>query len=371
MKISVITRHAPSNYGSLLQAAATQKILEKAGHDVQIIDYVRKDETGIRGVLVQLDKKKNWNRNLLKKLIYILLRYPSEKYAELRFSSMRRKYLNLTKRYAAAKELEKYASEEKARIYVTGSDQVWGGIADKSHDPAYFLCFVPESAKKTAYAASFGKTEFTPGLLAEYKKYLSRYNHITVREASAVKILEEMEIPCLGQVFDPTLLLAPEEWSMMAPSPAAKKPYVLVYQIHNNPRLNSYAKMFAKKVGLPLFRVSPSLHQIRRGGRFIYLPQPGKFIALFRDAGYIITDSFHGTAFAINFNKQFVEVLSDRKTATRNLSLLEYTGLEDRIVRKHDDFSVINRPIDYNTVNEKIRRGRSESLEILKKMLLE
>lgn len=371
MKISVITRHAPSNYGSLLQAAATQKILEKAGHDVQIIDYVRKDETGIRGVLVQLDKKKNWNRNLLKKLIYILLRYPSEKYAELRFSSMRRKYLNLTKRYATAKELEKYASEEKERIYVTGSDQVWGGIADKSHDPAYFLCFVPESAKKTAYAASFGKTEFTPGLLAEYKKYLSHYNHITVREASAVKILDEMEIPCLGQVFDPTLLLAPEEWSMMAPSPAAKKPYVLVYQIHNNPRLNSYAKMFAKKVGLPLFRVSPSLHQIKRGGRFIYLPQPGKFIALFRDAGYIITDSFHGTAFAINFNKQFVEVLSDRKTATRNLSLLEYTGLEDRIIRKNDDFSVINRPIDYNTVNEKIRRGRSESLEILKKMLLE
>lgn len=368
MKISVITRHSPTNYGSLLQTIATQKILEKIGHQVHIIDYVRKDETGIDGVLTQLKKKKDWNNNLIKKLLYITLRYPSEKRAEVKFSAMRKKYLNLTKRYTTGDELEKYAKEANGRIYMTGSDQVWGGIAGKNYDPVYFLNFVPTNIKKVAYAASFGKTEFTPGILSEYKKYLMRYKHITVREASAVKILERLDIPCYGQVFDPTLLLTPEEWDTMASAKRIKTQYVLVYQIHNNPELSRYAKKFAKETGLPLYRVSPSLHQIKRGGKFIYLPELDKFITLFKNAEYIITDSFHGTAFSINYNKQFCEILTDKKTSTRNLSILKLTGLEDRVITDYNDFSIKDKKIDYEKVNEIIRREREKSINAIKQI---
>lgn len=368
MKISVLTRHAPTNYGSLLQTIATQKVLERLGCRVSIIDYVRKDETGLKGVLTQLRRKKKWSGNLLKKLLYITLRYPSEKLAEIKFAALRRQSLNLTERFTTSAELEKYASDSGNGIYMTGSDQVWGRVADMNFDPAYFLDFVSQEKRRTAYAASFGKTEFTPEVLAECKKYMLRYNYITVRETSAVKILEEQGVPCMGQVLDPTLMMEPEEWGLSGQR-TGKSRYVLVYQIHNNPCLDRYAKRFAKKAGLPLYRVSPSLHQIRRGGRFVYLPGINKFLTLFRYAEYIITDSFHGTALSIYFNRQFIEILTDEKTSTRNLSILKLTGLEWRIIKDYNDFSIMGRPVDYNPVNEKLRNERKNSLELLSEMI--
>lgn len=369
MKISVITRHSPSNYGSLLQTIATQKILEKAGHQVRIMDYVRRDETGIKGVLIQLRRKEKWNKNPIKRLIYIMLRYPSEKIAEVKFSSMQRKYLSLTKRYTTCKELEEYAESSDSEIYMTGSDQVWGRVADKNYDPAYFLNFVPEGHKKISYAASFGKTALNEQALNEQKPFLLRYDYVTVREESAVKILEQLNIPCLGQVLDPTLLLTPEEWETMT-AKNRKERYILVYQIHNNPEFGKYAKAFAKSTTLPLYRVSPSLHQIRRGGKLIYLPDIERFLSFIKGAEYIITDSFHGTAFAINFNKQFIEILTDKQTETRNISLLKLTGLENRIIKDYNDFSIKDRPINYEPVNSIIKKARETSIEALKQMMI-
>ena len=111
------------------------------------------------------------------------------------------------------------------------------------------------------------------------------------------------------QVLDPTLLIDKNEWSKYITKNVVKEEYVLVYQIHNDQKLNAYAKMFAKKSGLKLVRVSPIFHQFKRGGKFVYLPDIGEFLSLVKNAKYLITDSFHGTAFAINFNTQFIEVL--------------------------------------------------------------
>ena len=91
MKIKVITRHAPSNYGSLLQSIATIKVMEGMGHDCEIIDYQRPDERGLAGVITQLSQKEGYG-NPIKQLVYIALRYPIEKYAQMKFESMRKKY---------------------------------------------------------------------------------------------------------------------------------------------------------------------------------------------------------------------------------------------------------------------------------------
>ncbi len=92
---------------------------------------------------------------------------------------------------------------------------------------------------------------------------------LLLEKNSAVTLLEEMELKCAGQVLDPTLLLDKEEWMHFIHKEIQGR-YVLVYQIHNNPILDRYAMKFAKHVGLPLYRVSPSLHQIMRGGKFIF-----------------------------------------------------------------------------------------------------
>lgn len=363
MDIKVITRHAPSNYGSLLQSIATITILECLGHTCEIIDYIRDDEHGLKAVITSLNGKQGWNGNLLKKLAYIAFRYPEEKTAEIKFSRMRKKYLKLTGRCRAHEDLKQLDAD----VFMTGSDQVWGPTLNGQYDEAYFLSFV-SGKPKTAYAASFGRTDFTPQILAEYKKLLSTYSGIAVRENSAVDLLTQMGISCAGQVLDPTLLLTGEEWSKRIKRNMEGK-YVLVYQLHNNPVLTDYALRFARHTGLPLYRISPTFHQIRRGGKFIYLPDLDEFLSYIKNCTYFLTDSFHGTAFALNFNKQFIEILPNNKTGSRNQSILQLTGLTDRILTDFNDFSMADKVIEYTSVNNILAKERQKSIAILKSLL--
>lgn len=363
MDIKVITRHAPSNYGSLLQSIATITILERLGHTCEIIDYIRDDEHGLKAVTTSLNGKQGWNGNPLKKLAYIALRYPEEKKAELKFSRMRKKYLKLTGRCRTHEDLRLLDAD----VFMTGSDQVWGPTLNGRYDEAYFLSFVT-GKPRTAYAASFGRTDFTPQILAEYKKLLSTYSGIAIRENSAVDLLTQMGIPCAGQVLDPTLLLTGEEWSKRIKRNMEGK-YVLVYQLHNNPVLTDYALRFARHTGLPLYRISPTFHQIRRGGKFIYLPDLDEFLSYIKNCTYFLTDSFHGTAFALNFNKQFIEILPNNKTGSRNQSILQLTGLTDRILTDFSDFSMADKVIEYTSVNNILAKERQKSIAILKSLL--
>ena len=341
MDIKVITRHAPSNYGSLLQSIATITILERMGHQCKIIDYIRKDEQGLKAILTSLNNKKGWNGSFIKKGLFVLFRYPEEKIAELKFEKMRSQFLKLTQRCSTIEDL----SELKADIFMTGSDQVWGPTINGTYDEAYFLSFV-------------------------YKKLLSTYNGIAVRENAAVDLLKQMDIPCAGQVLDPTLLLTEEEWSKFITKPnSLPQRYVLVYQLHNNPALNEYAKNFAAHVGLPLYRISPTFHQFRRGGKFIYLPDLGEFLSTIKNCSYFITDSFHGTAFALNFNRQFIEILPNNKTGSRNQSILKLTGLENRIITDFEDFSIGDDNIDFAKVNQIVEHERNKSLKILRAII--
>ena len=112
----------PNNYGSLLQSIATQHIIETLGHQCEIINYVRKDERGLQGILSSMVSKKEWNENSLKKFAYIILRYPGEWMAQRAFDRMRKLHLKLTPACYTQKELKLL----KADVFMTGSDQVWG-----------------------------------------------------------------------------------------------------------------------------------------------------------------------------------------------------------------------------------------------------
>lgn len=370
MDIKVITRHSPSNYGSLLQSIATVHVIERLGHQCEIIDYQRKDERGLKGVLTQLNCKGSYG-NPLKRLAYIAIRYPIEKYAQVKFDRMRKCYLKMTKRCSFHKDLAKLSAD----AFMTGSDQVWGPMMNGYYDSAYFLQFVGKGSRKLAYAASFGKTKFDESTVVAYKKMLSEYDKIAVREKSAVSLLEEWGLNnCLGQVLDPTLLLDMSQWTNLL----IKKndfdkykdlKYILVYQIHNDPKLSGYAKRLAKHTGMELLRVNPMLHQALRGGKFICSPDLSEFLSLVANASCIVTDSFHGTCFSINFGKQFIEILPNNATGTRNQSILELTGLSDRILCDFNDYSLVDKVIDYGKVNELLEVERRKSLEVIRSMI--
>ena len=365
MKVAVITRHAITNYGSLLQAFATQQVIENLGHECEIIDYIREDEFYAQHEKTLLAQKPEWNRNPVMKAIYLALRQPESIISGKKFEAEKSKYLHLTKRYISPEAL----LEDKpiADVYMTGSDQVWGPVENGTYDSSYCLSFTDESDKKIAYAASFGRTEMTENNETFFKKWLSQYRHIGVREDSAVNILSRMGIDSV-QVLDPTLLLDSVFWSKIA-RPIREKKYILVYQLHNDKRVGEYAAQIAKSFGLPLIRVSTSFHQIGREGRFVWCPDIAKFLSYIKNAECMITDSFHGTAFAINFNTPFVEVLPNNKTGTRNMSILKLTGLFDRILMDDKDITLAKKKIDYSGANQIIEQKRKESLSILKNMI--
>ncbi|MBP3354251.1 MAG: polysaccharide pyruvyl transferase family protein [Bacteroidales bacterium] len=368
MNIKIITRHFPANYGSILQSIATQKAIEKLGHKSQIIDYIPKNEYGVRGVLSLLKQKKEWNNSALKKFLYVVLRSPGDVIANFKFSRMRKKYLELTPRYNTKEELRE--NVEPAEIYMTGSDQVWGEIAGGGYDYSYLLDFISEKYPKVAYSASFGKIDFSEEVLLQYKELLSKYKYISLRELDGVNILNQMGIPNLGQVLDPVYMFNSEWWSRFIKKERTDK-YVLVYQIHANKDIEEYAKKFAKEKGLKLIRIFPLLHQIFRGGRLAYLPNISQFLSYIKNAEYVVTDSFHGTSFSLIFNTQFINVLAKVNINSRIYSLLKILGIEDRIVTEKFDFSIADRKIEYNAINKKIDDLREKSYYILKTIIEE
>lgn len=364
MKVAVITRHAISNYGSLLQSIATQEIVKQLGHQCEIIDYIRTDEEYINWEKTILSAKPRWS-SPLKRFVYLAIRQPESIIAGRKFQKMRCQNLSLTKRYSSLKELEEGVF--CADVYMTGSDQVWGPVANGVYDSAYFLSFVPTESKKIAFAASMGKMKISEESLSLFRNNLPQYTNIAVREQTAADFLESEGIHC-KTVLDPTLLIQAEKWTEMA-SPARKEKYVLVYQLHNNQKLNHFAKKIAARMNLPLVRVSPTLHQFNRGGKFVYLPDVSEFLSLIRNASFMVTDSFHGTAFAINFNVPFAEILPENGTNSRNVSILNLTGLADRIVTTEQELDQLSDSIDFAYANQVIAYKRRESMEILKGFL--
>jgi len=363
MKISLITRHAVTNCGSLLQTMATQQIVEELGHTCEIIDYIRKDEEYIRSEITEVKRKPKYN-NWIKKMVYLGLRLPTSIWVGMKFEKARKKYLNLSKRYRQIEQLN--ADIPNADIYMTGSDQVWGLVGNGVFDDAYGLAFTKEKDKRIAYAASFGQALLSKEQRWYYQELLTRYDQITVREDKAVEILKDMRINST-QVLDPTLLLDEVYWGKYTTH--IKDDYILIYQVQNDKRVNEYAKKIAKEKGLKLIRISTSFHQVSRVGTFKWILNIERFLSYIKNAKCVVTNSFHGTTFAINFNVPFMTVLPNDNTESRNMSILKLTGLADRIVSDENLETLINETMDFSEANEILRGERAKSIAILKRMI--
>lgn len=363
MKIDVITRHAVANYGSILQSMATQQLIENLDYDCEIIDYIRTDENYYNREKTLLTRKENWKNNWFKKTIYLILRIPESVVAGKYFENARNKYLNLTKKYTSLDELSKECPQ--ADIYLTGSDQVWGKTENGEYDPAYCLSFT--NGIKKSYAASFGNVINEPKVNEFFSKYLSSYSSILVREDSAQNYLNMLGLNA-SQVLDPTLVLEKEYWDNYV-SPIKENNYILIYQLHNDSKLGEIAKKIAIKENKKLIRISATFHQILKSGHFKYLPTIGEFLGYIKNASLLVTDSFHGTAFAINFETQFIEILPNSNTEQRNKSILRSFGLSDRIVSNYEDYTKLKNPIDYQMVGGKLNEQRQYSISLLEETL--
>ena len=368
MKVEVITLHNIKNYGSALQTYATQKVFQDKGLDVEFIDYYRKD-------IIEKNLLNNWinnssffSKNILTKMAGRIFLGKSIKKQCVVFNSFLNKRIKLTKKkYYTNDEIKQELPQ--ADIYCTGSDQVWNGEWNQGIERPYFLDFLPENAKRIAYAASLGRKSLEKEEENEIKPLLKKYKMISVREKSGINILNKMDIQNVEHVLDPTLLLNKNEWSELFVPIKQKRKYILVYQLNTkNPKFDKYVKDVSKKLKMPIIRISNVYYQAFKYGKFIFCPTVEEFLSYFANAEYIITDSFHGTAFSINLNKKFVSIFPN-KFSERLMSILTLTGLEERQVKNFSELDLVTQDIDYSRVNSIIDNERNNSKKYIEKAI--
>ena len=156
-KVLYLTRHAVANYGSVLQAYATEKAIESTGNQAVCINYYRADEKPKKLVNTRLITSK-WNKNIITKLIFLVTQKPVYRYADMKFKKYRSILSVTDKEYNTCKQLKEDCPE--AEVYLTGSDQVWNTVTCGEIDPVYFMSFLDDSKKRVSYSASFGGSSF-------------------------------------------------------------------------------------------------------------------------------------------------------------------------------------------------------------------
>lgn len=372
MKASVITLHTVDNYGSAMQTYATQQVLKECGCDVEFVDYWRKDNLP-KGKAEKLLESSTLQRLRpvwgINGFTHRLTVEVLEKLLEKRKSPMLvflEKNVKMTKtRYSSFVELQN--NPPSADVYITGSDQVWNSIWNQGIDRAFFLDYAPVGKPRIAFSASIGRESLDPDEMAETKLLLKCYKAISVREQSAVELLHSMGIESTW-ILDPTLILDAEAWRKLAAAVYIKKPYLLIYQLNPNPQMDEYAVLLAERKGWEIVRIGFGRSDRKKTGSCKILPSVEEFLGLFCQAVCVLTDSFHATAFSLNLGKEFISVLPDR-FGTRIESILKLTETEDRLLKRFDDFEIIERHIDKARVTEILKRKRTDSFQWLMKVL--
>lgn len=366
MKICLVTINDNINVGTFLQIYASSRTLRQLGNEVEVevVDYIRPRSRLIRRIVNAL---KTSSRALPIRLLlvpYVLL---EQKYASRVLNDFLRKHVKLTpRRFHSFEALQRHPPS--ADIYVTGSDQVWNSCYNEGIDRTFYLDFAPDGATRIAYAASFGLVELPEDQLEATRRLISKYSAISVREESALSILEKLGWFGAEHVLDPTLMLNREDWMKLAnPRPRGER-YLLIYCVEGERRKAVFenARIIARHLGLKIYQVSCG--GIRSGikgcDKIFYFASPGEFLSLFLNAEFVVTSSFHGTAFSINLNKPFLSVMPPRYTA-RAASLLKILGLEDRMVMKTCDLQKMMEPIDYDRINRQLATERAKTWSFL------
>ena len=356
--VGFITVHIGVNVGSNLQAIATSVALKEAGYEPILINYIPPRVT----------YKRYWSEAKKSpiRLLKAIFGFPRVYSLNKKFEDYQSRHCHLSNPIYASDNFEE--AIPKADIYMTGSDQVWNFVHNEGYDYHYF--FEGIKGKKVAFAASIGMSSLKPEEAKIIKEKLLDYEKITVREDKAVELLHEIGIES-EQIIDPTLLLNKEQWKPYMSKSVVKEPYVLVYHPYNIVDIEIIYDVARKVADKKNLKVVSFLwwerHPIKHADQTIFNASPGEFLSLMYHANYIITNSFHGTAFSVNFNKQFW-VFSPSKFSSRITSLINMLGIENRLINTQIEDEDIDNVIEYEGINARLDSERARAMQFLKSL---
>ena len=369
--IGIITIHKINNYGSVLQAYALQRICMSLGYKVEIIDYDFPNIAHANNPYAENDINNVPNEPKGIKALFATALLRQHK-GILKFV---KKYLNLsTENYPSPDSLLRNAPAYD--IYMTGSDQLWSP-RHCNGDTIFMLSFAPDEAPKISYAASFGTNEIPSDLIPAFKNYLSRYKAISVRERSGIELVKQLTGKDSSLVLDPTLLIRNNQWNEIALKQRIIKPkyilcYFLNYSFNAFPYVDDLAKSIQRQTGYQIVRVArpPHNYSIKHTSYRIGA-SPEKFLALIRDAEIVLTTSFHGTAFAVNYGRPLFSIINNLADKdSRQSSLMYSLGLSQQILELGQPFPEVSlASYDYNEEQNRLETLRQQSISYLRKNL--
>ena len=359
MKIALFTIFRVPNFGSVLQAYATQHVLEQLGYECVVIDYIKRrslQET-IRqfftpysiactlGIKPQFRKPDRLNRFI-------------------------RKYFRLSKKYNGIESLR----QENWHSYdavVVGSDQVWNARYH-GKDNIYLLPFIKGDIDCYSLASSFALNEIPEDCKEEYRKALSKFKAISVRESNGVRLIESLKIGKSAQlILDPSLWLSGKEWLSLFElgKNVSEEPYILLYMwnyaFESRPYIYEVLRCWQGKLGgCKIIALEGSPKECDSGMKIEDVADSSipKFMELFANATLVVTSSFHGTAFALNFGRPLISIVPNSYGDDRQSSLLKSVGAETSIVHVNDALSETNPYYDAENTASLLDYLRKESL---------
>ena len=365
VKVCGVTFDHTTNYGSCLQAYALQNVIEGMEIGGEKCQYQL-----IPRRTFPTKRYKAKNPMVMAKL-FVLKQLTA--YRRKQFASFEDRYMHFANCHNRD-ELPKL--NDLSDAFVCGSDVIWNFSYTKA-DPIFFLDFAKKY--KFSYAASFGKADInydfdgvklpdSPEAL--YSKYLPTLNAISVREKTGLEIVKRFTNKEAALVCDPVILLDSDDWKRIIPPPKKRGRYIFAYNTSIKPNFSAFLKRLQQQTGLPVIHVTWTAKDAIKQ-RCMYCPSPDVWLSDLLNAEYVVTNSFHATAFATIFHKSFYTVMQDGKNSRTNVRLYDFIhemGLDERI------YSSVPANIDlaspkFDHADQRIAQWRDQSLQYLRENL--
>lgn len=333
MKIYTLTWYEGNNYGSVLQAYALPEAIRSLGYQCQILGYHPSAAVSLKQKIV--------NKSLMATVRYKI----NEKAMKLSgsrssgtadsmalFHAFRQTEMPVTEQCSDTASIMQVCGENA--VFVCGSDQIWNPYY---YDPYYFLEFVKDSRRKIAYAPSFGVNQIPDSKKKKLKNALSSFEHLSVREQSGKEIVQALTGKQAQVVVDPTMLIPLEQWDSIAAGGWNDEPYLFCYFLSKNEGYLRTAQTISEKFHLRIQMLPMVAADFTRSETIKQAVGPREFLAYVKNAAFVLTDSFHCSAFAIRYHRQFYVLQRFASGDTRGQnsrieSLLHMSSLEDRLV---------------------------------------
>jgi hypothetical protein len=369
MKIGIVTFHSSNNFGAVLQAIALVEFFNAKGHDARIIDYRPEYKTEKYNPF-----KISFKHKSLKHFFYSLYSIPSKYKDEKEFAVFRKKYMKIWEPvYLTSDQIISYPPN--LDLMIAGSDQVWNPELLGAVDKVYYLGFGDAHVRRASYAPSFGRSDIDRKYWGDLSRFFKKLDFVSVRELDGKRIIEDIAGIKAEHVLDPVFLLSKEQWDSYADqSISIGQRYVLLYARERSPLLSEVACKVAKERKMKIVNISKIMLGLGKYDKNITSIGPGEFLSLVKNASAVCTNSFHGTAFSIVYEKPFFAV-PHRTRNSRIDSILNMLDLSSQIVSEKAQLSqrIFSIMIEYDTKKAVclLENERRKSIDFLEKVLYE